>query len=282
MAESRKPRARAKRKQVKAYGPKRGKVKRAARQGKGYVIVAGKEHKRLPSKRNGVVMIRAHQSSGFDLRVDGPSDLPIPVLSEEHIVVKSLADNVTKELRKSPRGVAIKISEIETDPLPTKSVVVAADVDDQESPDESVVTIIREGHWTHLTETERAVEAQKEFLRQFRVFRYGSSFPDTDEGATPYVMPLHDWEARKQVFGVTYQGIRAFPAFQFTADGDPLPVIERVLKVLPTDMMTEWEVAFWWNAGNEWLEGERPVDFMEIDPEQTVLAAEMMAKPLVT
>lgn len=48
------------------------------------------------------------------------------------------------------------------------------------------------------------------------------------------------------------------PLFQRDKNFKLNPVIEQVLHSLPTEGMSEWEVALWWTAGNIWLEGKTP------------------------
>ena len=43
--------------------------------------------------------------------------------------------------------------------------------------------------------------------------------------------------------------------------------------------MSDWEVALWWVASNDWLAGDRPVDTMHDDPEAVSEAAGHLAEP---
>jgi hypothetical protein len=69
------------------------------------------------------------------------------------------------------------------------------------------------------------------------------------------------WKSQRRVFAVPYQGQDWFPAFQFDADGKPLPVIRDVLAALPASR-TPWQVAFWFVSSNSWLGGPAPREML--------------------
>ncbi|MBO1416197.1 hypothetical protein [Streptomyces sp. FH025] len=50
------------------------------------------------------------------------------------------------------------------------------------------------------------------------------------------------------------EGEPRFPAFQFAADGSPLPVVTRINALLLADQ-DPWGAADWWLGGNSWLGG---------------------------
>ena len=67
-----------------------------------------------------------------------------------------------------------------------------------------------------------------------------------------------------------------FPAFQ-CADGQPLPIIKKILKALP-DYLSPWQTAFWFESGNGWLDGEIPQECLKNESD-LIDAAEQLAKP---
>lgn len=70
------------------------------------------------------------------------------------------------------------------------------------------------------------------------------------------------------------------PAFQLDPETfDPLPVISDALKALPRQDMSPWEIGLWWTADNGWLDGTRPVDALDDQPEVVVQAAAKLAEP---
>lgn len=70
------------------------------------------------------------------------------------------------------------------------------------------------------------------------------------------------WKAQRRVFAVPYQGQDRFPTFQFDADGKPLPLIKKVLEILPASR-TPWQTAFWFVSSNSWLGGPAPRAMLE-------------------
>ena len=69
---------------------------------------------------------------------------------------------------------------------------------------------------------------------------------------------LDRWEESQRVFSIPSGADRVFPKFQFD-DEQPIPVIQKVLRFLPEDM-SNWQIAFWFDGGNAWLDGHAPQD----------------------
>lgn len=92
------------------------------------------------------------------------------------------------------------------------------------------------------------------------------------------------WLQEGRIFAVRHQGEDRFPAFQFD-DGMPKSVIAKILELLsPMDPAarsnpdreppySEWATAYWFAAANGWLEGEVPVELIDLDPMAVVTAA---------
>jgi len=88
------------------------------------------------------------------------------------------------------------------------------------------------------------------------------------------------WRNEGRIFAVEYRGQLLHPAFQFDPETfDPLPVISDALKALPRQDMSPWEIGLWWTADNGWLDGTRPVDVLDDQPEAVVQAAAKLAEP---
>ena len=83
-------------------------------------------------------------------------------------------------------------------------------------------------------------------------------------------------ETRRAGFAIQDGEKDLFPAFQF-ADGQPLPVIKKILEALP-DYLSPWQTAFWFESGNGWLDGEVPQECLKNESE-VIDAAEQLAKP---
>ena len=90
--------------------------------------------------------------------------------------------------------------------------------------------------------------------------------------------PASRWKREKRVFAVPVGRAQLFPRFQF-ADGNPLPVIKEVLKRLP-DGMTPWQIAFWFQSGNGWLDGRSPEEALG-DEDAVLNAADHLGEPAI-
>ena len=90
--------------------------------------------------------------------------------------------------------------------------------------------------------------------------------------------PSAKWKREGRVFAIQDGEKDLFPAFQF-ADGEPLPVIKKILEALPEDM-SPWETAFWFESGNGWLSGEVPQECLK-NENKVIDAAEQLAKPII-
>lgn len=88
------------------------------------------------------------------------------------------------------------------------------------------------------------------------------------------------WRSEGKVFSVELRGRRLYPGFQFDPETfAPNPIVAEVLAALPRDQMSDWEVALWWVAADPWLEGRRPVDVLQEDPELVAAAAAGLSEP---
>lgn len=81
------------------------------------------------------------------------------------------------------------------------------------------------------------------------------------------------WRKERRIFAVPQHGALYYPLFQFSADGQPLPVIGEVLGSFQGIGMSDWEVALWFAGRNGWLRDLRPVDLLGEEPEAVVEAA---------
>jgi heme-degrading monooxygenase HmoA len=69
------------------------------------------------------------------------------------------------------------------------------------------------------------------------------------------------WKSERRVFSVRYQKSELYPAFQFDEDGEPRPVIRRILEAI--EGRDGWALALWFTAANGWLDDKRPVDLLD-------------------
>lgn len=80
------------------------------------------------------------------------------------------------------------------------------------------------------------------------------------------------WKRAGRVFAVSHRARDLFPAFQFDADGRPLPLVREVLAALPGDL-TPWQRAFWLASPSDELDGELPVERLRAGDPRVVEAA---------
>jgi hypothetical protein len=90
---------------------------------------------------------------------------------------------------------------------------------------------------------------------------------------------METWKQEGRVFSVNHEGQFAFPAFQFDREGQPLPVIARVIETLG-QQSKGWELALWFLASNGWLDDRCPVDLLQSAPAEVAQAAECEAEEL--
>jgi hypothetical protein len=119
-----------------------------------------------------------------------------------------------------------------------------------------------------------ALQACRNVLARAELFKEFGAFTSAE------VADLDRWKQEGLVFSVTYRGATYFPAFQFDAQGRPLPVIADVIRHLGGEEKGEWQLALWFTASTGWLDGQRPVDLLECGPEEVAEAAERKAEPL--
>ena len=90
--------------------------------------------------------------------------------------------------------------------------------------------------------------------------------------------PSTEWKREGRVFAIQDDGKDLFPAFQF-ADGQPLPIIKKILEVLP-DYLSPWQTAFWFESGNGWLGGKTPRECLK-NESKVIDAAEHLGNSVV-
>lgn len=131
-----------------------------------------------------------------------------------------------------------------------------------------------------ILQARRNAAAREELLREF------GALTSADVGAlagsqSPNRGALaHRWKSDGRIFSVEHQGKNYFPGFQFSKEGQPLPVIAEVLQIL-TPKFSPWELALWFSANNGWLGGQRPIELLASDAARVAEAARREAEELV-
>jgi hypothetical protein len=106
------------------------------------------------------------------------------------------------------------------------------------------------------------LEAQDCFIRSYPTWTAADFDP----------AQLAQWAWDESVFSFFYAGQDRFPALQFDANRQPLPILQRLLPLLAT-RFTNWEIALWFTSSNPNLDNCRPVDLFASQPEAILQAA---------
>ena len=119
----------------------------------------------------------------------------------------------------------------------------------------------------------RNAEAREKMFREFGALtsaqvgeRAGSKSPNRAALA-------HKWKSDGRIFSVPHQGANYFPGYQFDGEGQPLPVIAEVIRILHA--LSPWQLALWFTSHTGLVGDRRPVDLLTTEPARVVRAAEM-------
>ncbi|MGH3501234.1 MAG: hypothetical protein ACRDQA_10165 [Nocardioidaceae bacterium] len=77
----------------------------------------------------------------------------------------------------------------------------------------------------------------------------------------------------RSLLAIRRGGYLAYPGFQFGPDGQPLPVIRRLHEVADANDWSETGLVQWLCSPTTYLEGDRPVDHLALDPDRVVAVA---------
>jgi hypothetical protein len=75
----------------------------------------------------------------------------------------------------------------------------------------------------------------------------------------------------RRIFAIRIGDEYRYPAFQFDAEGRPLPVMRKLLRA--ADGLEGWGLALWLTAPNGFLDGRTPLDLLHEAPDQVIEAA---------
>jgi hypothetical protein len=86
------------------------------------------------------------------------------------------------------------------------------------------------------------------------------------------------WRKAGRVFAVSVSGQLRFPLFQFDRAGQPRPALAELIRTLEAQGLSGWELALWFTGTSERLEGRRPLDLLDAEPERVLEAARQVAE----
>lgn len=122
-------------------------------------------------------------------------------------------------------------------------------------------------------QAQRNADARQELIDEFGLYS-GEQVADlSGSRARNRFATASRWLADGRIFAVEHMGTRAYPAFQFGTDGNPRPVIQRVLKAFEPYGLDGWETALWFTTATGWLDDRRPVDLLVGAADDVVAAA---------
>jgi small subunit ribosomal protein S5 len=126
----------------------------------------------------------------------------------------------------------------------------------------------------------RNATARDEVLREFGAFTSADVGKMAGSKSPNRAALAHRWKSDGRIFSVLHNGANYFPGFQFSREGQPLPVIAEVLKILG-HVLSPWELAIWFWKNNGVLGGERAVDLLTSAPGRVIDAAKEETEELV-
>jgi hypothetical protein len=98
-------------------------------------------------------------------------------------------------------------------------------------------------------------------------------------GARAY-QSVEQWRAEGLIFSVKRDIEDLYPAFQFTAEMRPLPIMREILRIFrQVTSRSDWDNAMWFIAANGWLDGPAPIDLLISEPSRVIDAAEQEVLP---
>lgn len=159
----------------------------------------------------------------------------------------------------------------ETDLDVTEYSALLDEIDVGDSADEESGPVLRQ--------LERSADARRALMQEFPLLTSRQVAEFADSGAKNRASTAHRWATARKVFSVSTGEGERFPAFEFK-DGSPRAVNQAILNAFE-DKVSGWALALWFISGNGWLDGDRPVDVLDRDPNAVVRAAERSASEIL-
>lgn len=116
-----------------------------------------------------------------------------------------------------------------------------------------------------------------EFARKYPLLDDASVHAQWNKGCWQITRIGDIWKRTGKILSVRFEGTDAYPSFQFSEDGTPLPLMEKVLKALPCEM-TPWQCAFWMTSPKKELGGEHPANCIQTGDDRVIDVADRVGE----
>jgi len=124
----------------------------------------------------------------------------------------------------------------------------------------------------------RNAQARTEFLKELPTATSAEVAELSGSRARNKAALAGSWRKQRRVFGVSASGQLRFPLFQLDRDGQPKPQIAELLHALEGQGLSGWELALWFTGANDRLDGKRPLDLLDSEPQRVLEAAGQAAE----
>ena len=124
----------------------------------------------------------------------------------------------------------------------------------------------------------RNAEARTAFLREVPTASSAELAELSGSRARNKAALAGGWRKAGRVFAVSVSGQLRFPLFQFDQAGQPKPQLAEVVRALEQNGLSGWELALWFAGASERLDGQRPLDVLDTEPDRVLTAARQVAE----
>ena len=91
---------------------------------------------------------------------------------------------------------------------------------------------------------------------------------------------FEQWKDDKLIFAFNHKGVDYFPAYALDPhNGKPYAAMARIIAFFG-DEMSDWGIAFWFEAVNGYLGGKTPKATLANDPSRVIAAAQLEIEPV--
>ena len=132
---------------------------------------------------------------------------------------------------------------------------------------------------TVIDQARRNAEARAKFVQDYEMLDAEQVHELFGSAAKNRAALAARWRADRKIFALDYRSRLLYPAFQFDQQGRPKGIIGKVLAMLG-DAAGPWQTAIWFTSANGWLDGKRPLDLLDSEPDRVLDAAADITEPV--